>query len=194
MLEGLDIPKRIHLNVEGSCGGTTFALTLAKKSLLEGGRVLWVSPEFPDETRFSQIFSEVDITTSTRFHAVNLVGKIERTVDSLKKLAKSLPNVTLIVMDDWCEKQGKIPSSSISAMKELCEGLQEEITLLLVTKLGTNVKGGDEFNVRAEKSMIESGFRVCQLKKLENSSKRIFESKEASSELVIDDTGFKLAN
>ena len=191
MLDGLDIPSRIHLNVEGSCGGTTFALTMAKNSLIDGGRVLWVSPEFPDETRFSQIFAKVDITSSTRFHAVNLVGKLEQTVDSLTKLAGSLPNVTLIVIDEWCEKQGKIPNSSISAMQKLSKSIPEEIVLVLITKLGTNVSGGSEFNVRGEKAMLEAKFSICQLTKQNNSSKRMFRRDDESFELLIEDSGFK---
>lgn len=192
MLDGLDIPSRIHLNVEGSCGGTTFALTMAKNSLIDGGRVLWVSPEFPDETRFSQIFGEVDITSSTRFHAVNLVGKLEQTVDSLTKLAGSLPNVSLIVIDEWCEKQGKIPTSSISAMQKLSKSIPEEIVIVLITKLGTNVSGGPEFNVRGEKAMLEAKFSICQLTKQNNSSKRIFRRDDESFELLIEDSGFKV--
>ena len=192
MLDGLDIPSRIHLNVEGSCGGTTFALTMAKNSLIDGGRVLWVSPEFPDETRFSQIFAEVDITSSTRFHAVNLVGKLEQTVDSLTKLAGSLPNVTLIVIDEWCEKQGKIPTSSISAMQNLSKNISEEIVLVLITKLGTNVSGETEFNVRGEKAMLEAKFSICQLTKQNNSSKRMFRRDDESFELLIEDSGFKV--
>ena len=191
MLEGLDIPSRIHLNVEGSCGGTTFALTMARNSLIDGGRVLWVSPEFPDETRFSQIFAEVDITSSTRFHAVNLVGKLEQTVDSLARLAGSLPNVSLIVIDDWCEKQGKIPTSSISAMEKLSKNISEKIVLVLITKLGTNVSGEAEFNVRGEKAMIEAKFSICQLIKQNNSSKRMFLRDGELFELSIEDSGFK---
>ena len=191
MLDGLDIPSRIHLNVEGSCGGTTFALTMAKNSLIDGGRVLWVSPEFPDETRFSNIFAEVDITSSTRFHAVNLVGKLEQTVDSLTRLAGSLPNVTLIVIDDWCEKQGKIPTSSISAMQKLSKNISEEIVLVLITKLGTNVSGEAEFNVRGEKAMLEANFSICQLTKQNNSSKRLFRRDDELFELLIEDSGFK---
>ena len=192
MLDGIDIPSRIHLNVEGSCGGTTFALTMAKNSLIEGGRVLWVSPEFPDETRFSQIFAEVDITSSTRFHAVNLVGKLEQTVDSLTKLARSLPNVTLIAIDEWCEKQGKIPTSSISAMQKLSKSIPEEIVLVLITKLGTNVSGGPEFNVRGKKAMLEAKFSICQLTKQNNSSRRMFRRDDESFELLIEDSGFKI--
>lgn len=188
----LDIPNRIHLSVEGSCGGSSFGLTLAKNTLLDGGRVLWVSPEFPNEQRFSQIFTEVDITSSSKFHAVNLVGKLDQTVSSLIRLSSSLPNVQLIVLDDWCEKQGKIPSDSIKSMAKLACGIPDDVKLLLITKLGTNVTGEGEFSVRGEKQMKESNFEILCLNKSKNSSYRILSKEEQKINLVIEDSGFKL--
>jgi len=67
----------IHLAVEGSCGGTSLGIQLARQAIADGGRVLWASPELPDGTRFSQIFSGLEITASSRFHAMNLVGNFE---------------------------------------------------------------------------------------------------------------------
>ena len=188
----LDIPNRIHLSVEGSCGGSSFGLTLAKNTLIDGGRVLWVSPEFPNEQRFSQIFAEVDITSSSKFHAVNLVGKLDQTVSSLIRLSNSLPNVKLVVLDDWCEKQGKIPSDSIKSIAKLSNGIPDDVKLLLITKLGTNVTGEGEFIVRGEKQMKESNFEILCLNKSKNSSDRILSNEEQKTNLVIEDSGFKL--
>ena len=58
---------------------------MAKQAISDGGRVLWASPEMPDATRFSQIFSEISLTESSRFHAMNLVGNVDQALDSLKK-------------------------------------------------------------------------------------------------------------
>ncbi len=190
----LDIPNRTHLSVEGSCGGSSFGLTLAKITLLEGGRVLWVSPEFPNEQRFSQIFAEVEITSSSKFHAVNLVGKLDQTVTSLIRLSNSLPNVKLVVLDDWCEKQGKIASDSIKSIAKLANGIPDDVKLLLITKLGTNVTGENEFIVRGEKKMKESNFEILCLNKSKNSSDRILSNEDQKQILVIEDSGFKLKN
>ena len=190
----MDIPNRTHLSVEGSCGGSSFGLTLAKNTLLNGGRVLWVSPEFPNEQRFSQIFAEVDITSSSKFHAVNLVGKLDQTVNSLIRLSNSLPNVQLVVLDDWCEKQGKIPSDSIKSIAKLANGIPDNVRLLLITKLGTNVTGESEYIVRGEKQMKESNFEILCLNKSKNSSDRILSNEEQKTNLVIEDSGFKVKN
>ena len=99
----------IHLAVEGSCGGTSFGLHVARQAILNGGRVLWAAPEMPDGTRFSQIFSDVSPTESSRFHAMNLVGNVDQAIESLLKTAKALPNVSLNVLDDYCPESGQIP-------------------------------------------------------------------------------------
>ena len=36
----------IHLAVEGSCGGTTLGLQLARQVIDDGGRVLWAAPNY----------------------------------------------------------------------------------------------------------------------------------------------------
>ena len=50
----------------------------------------------PDATRFSQIFSDISLTESSRFHAMNLVGNVDQALDSLRKTASALPNVSLL--------------------------------------------------------------------------------------------------
>ncbi|MGB0329928.1 MAG: hypothetical protein ACPGCU_04840, partial [Candidatus Poseidoniaceae archaeon] len=72
--------KRIHLSVEGGCGGTTFGLHCAVNEIQTGGRVLWASPEMPNATRFSQLFASLNIVESSRFHAMNLIGAMDRCV------------------------------------------------------------------------------------------------------------------
>ena len=47
--------RSIHLAVEGSCGGTTIGLQLARQVIENGGRVVWVAPELPDGLRFTNI-------------------------------------------------------------------------------------------------------------------------------------------
>ena len=89
--------KRIHLSVEGGCGGTSFGLHCAVNEIHSGGRVLWASPEMPNATRFSQLFSSLNIVESSRFHAMNLIGAMDRCVDAIVEAERSLPRVGLVV-------------------------------------------------------------------------------------------------
>ena len=81
--------KRIHLSVQGGCGGTTFGLHNAVEQVRSGGRVLWASPEMPNATRFSQLFSSLNIVESSRFHALNLIGAMDRCVDAIVEARRS---------------------------------------------------------------------------------------------------------
>jgi len=85
---------------------------MAKQVLENGERVLWAAPEMPDPTRFSQVLGGLPPTVATRFHAMNLVGRMDLVTKSLQQAATSLPGVGLVVMDDWAPATGRIPKAS----------------------------------------------------------------------------------
>ena len=128
--------KRIHLSVEGGCGGTTLGLHCAVNEIQSGGRVLWASPEMPNATRFSQLFASLNIVESSRFHAMNLIGAMDRCVDAIVEAEHSLPRVGLVVLDDWCNPTGRIEKESLAAVFDLANRIKPETTLLLISKSG----------------------------------------------------------
>ena len=90
--------------------------------------------------------------------------------------------------------RGKIPLNSIKSMHKLAQGIPDDLVLLLITKLGTNVTGENEFNVRGEKQMREANFEILKLNKSKDSSKRILTNSDNVTELLIEDSGFKKIN
>ena len=93
------IGKRIHLSVEGGCGGTTFGLHCAVDCIQSGGRVLWASPEMPNATRFSQLFASLNIVESSRIEkdhmkAVLDLAKRMNSETTLLLISKSGTDVT----------------------------------------------------------------------------------------------------
>ncbi len=156
--------KRIHLSVEGGCGGTSFGLHCAVNEIHSGGRVLWASPEMPNATRFSQLFSSLNIVESSRFHAMNLIGAMDRCVDAIVEAERSLPRVGLVVLDDWCNPTGRIDKESLHAMTELAKRIKPETTLLLISKSGTDVTGSEEaYRPRSKSEFEQHGFEICGL-------------------------------
>ena len=156
--------KRIHLSVQGGCGGTTFGLHNAVEQVRSGGRVLWASPEMPNATRFSQLFSSLNIVESSRFHALNLIGAMDRCVDAIVEAEHSLPRVGLIVLDDWCSPTGRIEEDHLKAVFDLAQRIDKQTTLLLITKSGTDVTGGDgQYRPRAESEFIAQDFELWGL-------------------------------
>ena len=150
--------KRIHLSVDGGCGGTTLGLHCAVDEIQGGGRVLWASPHMPNATRFSQLFSSLNIVEASRFHAMNLIGNMERCVDAIVEAEQNLPSVGLIVLDDWCEATGRIPSRNTKAVIDLKKRISESTTLLLISKAGTDVSGNRmEVKPRSEVILRDGG-------------------------------------
>ena len=182
--------KRIHLSVDGGCGGTTLGLHCAVDEIQGGGRVLWASPHMPNATRFSQLFSSLNIVEASRFHAMNLIGNMERCVDAIVEAEQNLPSVGLIVLDDWCEATGRIPSRNTKAVIDLKKRINESTTLLLISKAGTDVSGnGTEIKPRSEVILRDGGFEIWTLRETENKSKILFHNgKELSGK--IEDSGF----
>ena len=175
----------IHLAVEGSCGGTTLGLQLARQVINEGGRVLWAAPELPDGVRFSQIFSDVSLTASSRFHAMNLVGNVDQAIDSLLKTAKALPNVSLVVLDDYCPDSGQIPKDVFSAINKLIS--DTSWTTLLISKGGVSMDSNPL--VARGKNKLNTN-EVWLLTRPNSDSKRTLWIGDEPTELRLDEDGF----
>ena len=175
----------IHLAVEGSCGGTTLGLQVARQTLLDGGRVLWAAPRLPDGRRFSHIFADVSPTESSRFHAINLVGNLDQSIDSLLKTAKALPNVSLLVLDDYCPNSGQIPKDIIASVNKLIT--HTSWTTLLISKGGVSMDS-DPLLARA-KNKIKSD-KIWLLTRPESNSKRVLWIGDNSIDLMLKEEGF----
>ncbi len=83
----------VHLSCESGAGATSLALHMARMVLEDGQRVLWAAPDMPDPARFAQIIGGLPPTVATRFHAMNLVGRMDLVTKALLQAATSLPGV-----------------------------------------------------------------------------------------------------
>ena len=184
---------RIHLAVEGSTGGTTLGLHMAADAIEQGGRVLWAAPEMPDGVRFGQLFEHLSLADSSRFHAMNLVGSLKQAVDVLVETSTALPSVSLIVLDDWCDQSGRIPKARVKDASTLGHSLDSNITLLLISKGGTDAGSNEKsLNVRSEAAMIEGGFQIWTLERLNDGPVRSVTCGDNRYECRLTDGGFQL--
>ena len=184
--------KNIHLAVEGSIGGTSLGLHMATDVIEQGGRVLWASPMMPDNIRFGQIFSHLSIAHSSRYHAMNLVGDFDQAMDILIQTSNSLPSVQLVVLDDWCEKSGKIPSAKIAALQRLSEQIDDSICILLTSKGSIDASGKSRNGIvaRGEESMKKAGFEIWKLERPKDGPLRTLTQNEEQMELKLEEAGF----
>lgn len=182
----------IHLAVEGSVGGTTLGLHVAADAIGDGGRVLWVGEEMPDNQRFSQLFKHLSLTDASRFHAMSFSSSFDKAIDAIVSALDSLPSVRLVVLDDWCSNSGKIPASLILEVERLSRNINQEIKLLLISKSSIDASGkkkGTSF-ARAELSMAKNGFSIFVLSRPKDGPFRVLRWSDGSIDLNLTESGF----
>ena len=187
--------QSIHLAIEGSVGGTSFALHLAADAIENGGRVIWAGKELPNAVRFSQSFAHLSLIQSSRFHAMSIAGNTELAVSSIIQAMNSLPAVSMIVIDDWCDSIGRISSNDLTQMAKLCSEKKVDITLLLVSKGSIDVSGDtkDVIIARSANAMHKSGFIIATLTKPKDGPFRTLKVGDKSSDLKLEESGFNYA-
>jgi hypothetical protein len=178
--------QSIHLAVEGSCGGTTIGLQLARQVIENGGRVVWVAPEFPDGLRFSQIFDEVPLVSSSRFHAMNLVGALDIAFRELKKAASALPGVKLVVLDDYSPDSGRMPKDVIEGVNTLIADVTW--ATLMISKGGESM---DDTPLRARGAKDLQADTIWLLTRPGSDSKRVIHLGEEAFNLRLTEAGFE---
>jgi len=186
--------QAIHLAIEGSVGGTSLALHLAANAIEEDGRVIWASKEMPNAGRFSQLFSHLSLVQSSRFHAMNLSGKMELAVPLIVQAMNSLPSVSMIILDDWCDSSGRIGKDELTQVAKLLEQKKEGVTLLLVSKGGIDVTGNssDSIVARSANVMQKSGFTIATLTREKDGPFRTLKIGDNISKIKLEQSGFTL--
>ena len=184
--------EKIHLAVEGSIGGTTLGLHMATDVIERGGRVLWASPFMPDNVRFAQIFSHLSLAKSSRYHAMNIGGDFEQVIDILIQTSNSLPSVELIVLDDWCERSGRIGAERLAGVKKLVDEIGKEICVLLISKGSIDASGNSSTAIiaRAQDTMLATGFEIWRLERPKDGPLRSLSRGEISENLTLKEAGF----
>ena len=109
-------------------------------------------------------FSDISPTESSRFHAMNLVGNVDQSLDSLEKTATALPNVVLVVLDDYCPESGHIPSDVVGAVNKLIA--KTTWTTLLISKGGVSMEPDEPILQEAGIKLmpIMYGFLLVQIR------------------------------
>lgn len=180
-----------HLSAPPKAGSTSFALQQACLAITDGKRVIWGSEVMPDNVRFSQIFSNLDISAASRFHGMSTAGEFKRCVLEISKAAKILPNVGLVVIDGWTPPKGQVSPDTKNTILELSSNLNEGCNLLLTSQSYADASGDSEFRTRGEKILSNAGFSTWKLIRPSDDARRILTIEEEQIPLLLEEEGFK---
>ncbi len=182
---------RLHLSCFPKTGRTTFCLQQAREHIRSGNRVIWGSENTPDNIRFSQIFSELDISAASRFHAMNTGGEFGRALKEISRASGILPGVSLVVIDDWTPIQGRPEKERISAVKSLNEEIDDECIIILTSSAYSDASGVEQLKAKGAKELEDIGYSTCYLIRENDDSRRILKTPEKQYQLLLEESGFK---
>lgn len=183
----------VHLAVESGCGGTTFALQIARNHLNENRHVAWVCPEMPNSARFGQLFANVNPIAVSRLHLAACGDNISKGIDSARELLDLLDNLTLVVIDDWCPSQGRPSSDVTQAMCGIIEhACEKEVPIIAVSAAYEDASGKAEWKARGRSTLEDVGAQTWFLLKDEGGISRRVIRKQDGVEvgLQLDEEGF----
>lgn len=184
------LPARLHLSSPPKAGRTTFALQQAREEIRSGKRVIWGSEEMPDGIRFSQIFNELDISSASRFHALNTGGEYQRAIEEISRTARILPGVTLVVIDDWTPVKGRVKSDSLKAIEKLSLEVPEDCNLILTSASHSDASGEEDLVVKGRKEIEKMNFDTWVIRRESEDSRRILNTTNSIHKLVLGEEGF----
>jgi hypothetical protein len=95
------------------------------------------------------------------------------------------------VLDDWCDESGRISAKRIKDAGTLAASLDASITLLLISKAGTNAgNSASVLNVRGRSGMEKNGFQIWTLELPKDGPFRILTMNDERLDCRIEDEGF----
>ncbi len=184
------LPERLHLSSPPKAGRTTYALQEARKHIQDGNRVIWGSEEMPDSTRFSQLFSELDISAASRFHAMNTGGEYQRAIEEISRVANILPSVSLVVIDDWTPAKGRVGTETIAAIKKLRDSMPEKCDLILTSASHSDASGKEDIAVKGRKDVEGMEFKTWIIMREHADSRRTLKTEDSEFPLLLEEEGF----
>ncbi|MFL2957468.1 MAG: hypothetical protein ACJZ4Z_01590 [Candidatus Thalassarchaeaceae archaeon] len=111
--------RNVHLSYEQGAGGTSLCLTIAKKYLKSGNKVIWLSKYLPDGERTAQIFNDLKSTELEKITFIEIEENLEESSKILKYLSINMGHKDIIIIDDWCDKEGRAMKIDIDALKNI---------------------------------------------------------------------------
>ncbi len=80
---------------------------------------MWICDNIPDGGRFSQLFANVSPSAVSKLHLSAVGENTEVGIKSAIDLLSVMENISLVVVDDWTAKTGRVGSDLRNSMQSL---------------------------------------------------------------------------
>ncbi len=186
-----DLGEVTHLAAEPGAGATTVLLQLSHFSLQKGGRVIWLSRVMPDGLRMTQIFSKIDTSALARFHVGAFGDAFERGIMNGINMIKSLPSISLVLVDNWPGNNGqssKEIKNSVDKLVGVCR--REKTPLVLSSTMYGDASGDSLWKVRGQGFMERLRTAEWILQRGDG-MRRTIKIDNQITEIILSDNGFR---
>ena len=183
--------KLLHIAAEPGSGATSLALQLIRDSLLESGRIVWISREMPDPGRLSDILGSLPPTSLSRFHAASFGEHLARGIEQSLDLIEGLDSITHVVIDNWTGISGRVDKLLVNTIKNLIKSCNDRCSLILTSPMYGDASGKNEWAIRGP-DLIPTTWRLTR--KNSNSSTRILDTGKDIIQLIPIDNGFSFVD
>ena len=109
----------MHISASPGAGKTTLCLGVVSDTVLNGGRVIWACRKMPDPDRFRDILYEIDEQGLMRISILNFSTDFAGNLDFILTRAEDFGRDDFVIVDDWCESNGRARKDDIDAAKKL---------------------------------------------------------------------------
>tara|TARA_B110000495_G_C22917622_1_gene536048 strand:+ start:260 stop:835 length:576 start_codon:yes stop_codon:yes gene_type:complete len=189
----IDLENRhVHLSYEHGSGGTSFCLSIVKKVLKSGKRVIWLGRNIPDGERSSQILGLVSSDKLKKFMIMEIKENLMSSYAIIRNLLKGLNKGDLLVIDDWCAKEGRASKEDIKGLEEIIHN-SEKCKIIISSTSYENLENKEKrWEERGGAKIRNELSTVFLYRDSEINNKRILKEQNKITIIRLLDSGFEL--
>ena len=181
----------VHLSYDPGAGATTLCLSIASSTLISGNRVIWLAREVPDSNRARQILVDLNEEELERLTIIQIKGGLHATGLSIRSFIGKMLPTDLLIVEDWCERSGKVPGGEIAGMIEIITSSRRCMCKIVFTSASYGDPTGlSERKCRSESSFTDIARTVFLSRKESQGEIRVLDDRGILSEMLIADKGF----
>ena len=186
-----------HISVEPGSKSDSIVLTIILEALRDGGKVIWMTRELPDQRRIIDILGDLNDTKLANLIVLEFKENLSGKLEEIKSLLDSKNKEDLLIIEKWCEKYGRAKSKEINLMKELEQYFNKfriAITSYSYEDASGMNKDNQKFISRGGK-IIQDLFRIIWITKIDGLNQKIL-IRDGENEFIAESskTGYKFIN